>query len=116
MPKRKDDTTIRKQWDSKNMELAVQEVSDKRVGFLKRAKTLGLPKSTLLTEISSEPSTATSKSLGRKPVLSPELEEELVRYLLQMESLYYGVTRLNIRTKAYQLTTRNHIKQPFENG
>ena len=66
MPKRRYCLTLRKQWDRKNVELAIQEVCDKQMGFLKTAKTFA--------EKSSKPSAAKSNSLGRKPVFSSELE------------------------------------------
>lgn len=54
--------------------------------------------------------------LGRPTVLTKELEDELVRYLLIMEAKFHGLTRSDIRRMAYQLCSRNNIPHPFMNG
>lgn len=47
-------------------------------------------------------------SIGRKAVLSPELENELVQYALAMEGRFCGLRVRNIKRLAYQLAVRNH--------
>lgn len=56
--------------------------------------------------MSIETCAATSESLGRKPVYSAELEDDLISCLLEMELLYYSVTRLGNKRMAYQLVTQ----------
>ena len=56
----------------------MQEIRDKQMGILKAAKDFEVSKSTkfrLVADQSYERNVATSKSFGRKPVFSPELEE-----------------------------------------
>ena len=51
--------------------------------------------------------------LGRKPVLSSQLEDELVKYLVLMDEMFFGLTRDVIRRLACQLTHANGIETPF---
>ena len=58
MPKKRGHPTLRKQWDLQNMELAIYEVRDKQMEFLKAARTFGVPRSILFwlaAETSSKP-------------------------------------------------------------
>ena len=54
--------------------------------------------------------------LGRKPVISPEMEAQLVDYLLEMENRFYDLTRNDVKNMAYQLVIRNKLKHPFEHS
>ncbi|KAK9872750.1 hypothetical protein WA026_019532 [Henosepilachna vigintioctopunctata] len=54
-----------------------------------------------------------SGKMERKPVLPPELEEEMVSYYLQMEINYYSVTASDLKRISFQLAIRNNIPNPF---
>ena len=45
--------------------------------------------------------------------LSPEMEAELVKYVLEMESKFFGLTPQDLRSLAYQLAERNNLKHRF---
>jgi hypothetical protein len=52
------------------------------------------------------------KFLGSKcPVFSPEQQEELVNYILKMESMFYGMTIKDVRHLAFQLAEKKVIHQ-----
>ncbi|XP_018564328.1 uncharacterized protein LOC108905788 [Anoplophora glabripennis] len=53
--------------------------------------------------------------LGRGTVLNSELEETLVRYVLEMEAKFFGLTRKDIKRMPFTLAERNGIKHPFGN-
>ncbi|KAI5696546.1 hypothetical protein M8J76_008062 [Diaphorina citri] len=53
------------------------------------------------------------KPLGRKPCLPTELEQDLVKYLLEMESIYHGLTRQDVRVMAFSLAKHNNISHTF---
>lgn len=59
------------------------------------------------------PEEVVRKKLGRKPVLPPYLEDQLVEYLWLMERKYYGLTRKDVKVIAFQLTERNNLKYKF---
>lgn len=59
------------------------------------------------------PEEAVNLKMGRKPIMSKELEQELVNYLVIMESKFYGLTRADVRRLAFQLCERNGVQHPF---
>lgn len=46
-------------------------------------------------------------------MLGPELEETLVKYILEMKAKFYGLTRIDIKRKTYTLLVQNGIKHTF---
>ncbi|CAH1991983.1 unnamed protein product [Acanthoscelides obtectus] len=105
----------RKLWEKGSMEEAVAAVRDGRMGYLKAAKQFNVPRSTLfrLCKQHGEPVTVCDTRLGRKPVLSIELENELADYLLDMDNRFFGLTRTDVRRMAYQLAVANGIEHRF---
>ncbi|CAH1964872.1 unnamed protein product [Acanthoscelides obtectus] len=90
----------RKTWDVDHMKRAVRAVREKKMGALKAAKTFGVSRTTVqrlakMDHLSVEE--AVQIKLGRGTVLTPELEEPLVRYILVMESKFYGFTRKDVK-------------------
>ncbi|XP_072379870.1 uncharacterized protein [Diabrotica undecimpunctata] len=59
------------------------------------------------------PIEAAQIKLGRKAVLGNDLEDMLVRYILEMEAKFHGLTRKDLRRMASVLASRNNIKHPF---
>lgn len=109
-------TPRRKIWNKQAMINAIIAVREKTMGLKKAVKVFSVPKTTLQrfvhqTEYSAEE--IVEKKLGRKPVLPTNLEEQLVQYLLLMESKYYGLTRRDVKVMAFQLAVRNNVKHPF---
>lgn len=94
---------------------AIKAVRNKDVGLKKASKMFLVPRPTLqrLLRVDKPPEEAALTKLGRKPIMSEELETELVEYLLIMESKFYGLTRQDVRRVAYQLCERNGINHPF---
>lgn len=52
-------------------------------------------------------------SLGRKPVLTKEIEDLLVKYCLDMDARFYGLRRKDITRMAFELALKNGLKHPF---
>lgn len=117
MPKKRiRDGKKRKKWNSQQMECAIKAVREKKMGYLKAAKEFAVPRATLYRLVNSEEQDvkkAASTTLGRKPVFSKELEQELVSYLVEMEALFFGLTIKDVCILAYQLAARNKISNPF---
>lgn len=106
----------RKTWDRVKMKEAVTAVKNKEMGLLKASKIFDVPRSTLKDYVKKpveDIQELIEVPLGRKPILSKELEDELVDYCLQMESSYYGLTSRDLRRMAFQLAMRNNIPHPF---
>ena len=108
----------RKSWDAKAMELAVNAVKSKEMGYLKASIIYKVPRSTLVDYVKSNKAIdiLTTTKLGRKPALSDELENMLVTYCLDMEKRFYGLTASDIRRLAFQLAIRNGLRHPFSVG
>ncbi|CAH1992695.1 unnamed protein product [Acanthoscelides obtectus] len=108
----------RKQWQSDeqsdDMRKAIEDVRSNRLGYL-FAKRYNVPRAILhrLCNKEGSPDTVSSTTLGRKTALPPELETELVKYLLIMDQMYYGLTRKDLRSMAFQLARRNSLPHPF---
>lgn len=107
----------RQVWEKSKMIEAVSSIREKKMGLKKAAKRFQVPKTTLRrlvlqTDVSLEE--VVKKKLGRKPTLPECIEKELVDYLLFMEAKFYGFTQMDVRKMAYQLATRNGIKNPFQ--
>lgn len=84
---------------------------------LKAAKLFNVPRTTLETLSKDNlltPEQAASKKLGRHTVLGDALEKMLVKYLLFMETTYFGLTIADLRRLAYQLATKNNLTHPFK--
>lgn len=108
----------RKTWDRVKMKEAVITVQNKEMGLLKASKAFQVPRSTLKDYVK-KPAEELQKlldvPLGRKPILPPQLEYELVEYCLLMDKSYYGLTARCVKQMAFQLAIRNNIRHPFSN-
>ncbi|KAI4460383.1 hypothetical protein MML48_5g00014519 [Holotrichia oblita] len=111
-------TNSRQCWDRDDMISAIKAVSEKKMGFLKASKQFSVPRSTLqrLVHLGLPAEEAVSRKLGRKSIMSTEMEDELVHYLLLMEQKFYGLTRNDVRRLAYELCERNGVDHPFTGG
>lgn len=106
----------RKTWDKKAMTEAIKLVRSETIGLKKAVKMFKVPKTTLQRLVHDKtytPEEVVEKKLGRKPVLPINIENDLVKYLLLMESKYYGLTRRDVKRMAYELAVRNGISHPF---
>ena len=72
----------RQMWSTPSLEAACRAVQNKEMGTLKASKTFGVPRSTIRDYIKKsakaehgEETAVVRKKLGRKPVLTPDLEK-----------------------------------------
>lgn len=111
MPKR---GTKSREWNKENMGAVIRAVQNKSMGLRAAAKRHGVPVGTLHRYMKAEnPSSKMLVKMGRKPTLGDEIENELVKYCLHMESIYFGLTRSDIRAMAYQLAVKNNLVNKF---
>lgn len=98
------------------MKEAVIAVKNKEMVLLKSSKAFQVPRSTLKDYIK-KPEDELQKlldvPLGRRPILSPDIEDQLVAYCLKMDKPYYGLTTKDVKRMAFQLAIRNNIRHPF---
>uniref|UniRef100_A0A1B6ME32 HTH CENPB-type domain-containing protein n=1 Tax=Graphocephala atropunctata TaxID=36148 RepID=A0A1B6ME32_9HEMI len=107
----------RKSWNRENMKEAVYSVKNKEMGILKASKRFGVPKTTLSSYVKKPVEELhkwlESSCLGRKPVLSDKIEDELVEYCLTMEKSHHGLSAKDVKRMAFQLALRSNIHHPF---
>ncbi|KAB0804261.1 hypothetical protein PPYR_01231 [Photinus pyralis] len=110
----------RQSWDENSMHLAVEEVLEGRMGYLKASKEYGVPRSTIEARVKKvkrgvlNREDSSKKGLGRhKPVFTLAQEEELVEHILSMEARLFGLTLDQLRSLAFELAHRNGISHRF---
>lgn len=106
----------RQTWNQEAMKNAIIAVREKNMGYLKAAKSINVPKTTLirLSKKNHLPlDRLTAIKLGRKAILPENLENDLVIYVLAMENSGFGLSRRDIKSIAYQLAIRNNLKNSF---
>lgn len=103
-------STKYKNWSAESMQIAVDAVRKKEMGYLKASRIFNVPKSTLEDYVKHCGSPAPP---GRKPVFPNELEKVLVDYCLEMDRRFFGLSVTDIRRLAFQLALQNGISHTF---
>ena len=85
------------------------------MGLREAGRHYGIPVTTLKRRLEGGNKIAvdTKKQNGRPPVLPSSLEDELAQHILQMEQMFFGFTRKDVRKLAFQLAERNSIPHDF---
>ncbi|CAG9562808.1 unnamed protein product [Danaus chrysippus] len=97
-------------WSVENMKHAIDAVLSKSAGYRKAAQMHGVPQTTLerhVAKIRKGEVSLNSTPGNFKPVFSKQEEEELVRYVKDMEKRLFGLTTVVLRKLAYQLAEKN---------
>jgi hypothetical protein len=102
--------TERASWSEAALKSAMSAVTDafdgEKLSIRAAAEKFDIPYPTLRKHIIKNSMT---KSLGRfRRTFSDSQEEDLVKYLHKMESFFYGLTKTDLKSIAYQLAERNH--------
>jgi hypothetical protein len=110
--------TNRQEWSIDSMNTAIQAVLNKEMGYYKASKQFNVPQTTLERHVRKkveDPNYEINKKGGSKfqCVFSKEQEEELVDYLLGMESRLFGLNMKDLRSLAFQLANRNNLSHQF---
>lgn len=122
MPKKhKEPVKKRHKWDVRQMEAAVSAVKSGEMGYLKASKIFKVPQTTLeryVKKVRTDADKGIEQSisevkLGRPSYLPPELETQLLKYCVTMESKFFGVSRRDICRYAFDLAKLNSIRTTF---
>lgn len=109
--------TDRQSWSIEKMQRAVEAVVSGKMGYHRASISFAVPQTTLERHVKRQRDNAgysISKVLGSKrPVFTPQQEEELVGYLKEMEARLFGLTITECRKLAFQLAEQNGIQHPF---
>lgn len=107
------------QWNPEEMRRALSDFREKKAGLNEVCKKYLIPKKTFLRHLRGEVKrpliTTNPRSYnGRNTVLPPEVEDELVKYILLMEELLFGLTIDDVRKLAFDILEANgHIANRF---
>src|SRR6218665_1974304 len=94
------------------MASAIDEVRSGRLGYRSASKKYGVPRSTLERRVKNKNKIVkeVTKSLGSKQrIFSDAMEADLMRYILRMEELYFGLKLMDLRHMAYQIAEQNGL-------
>ena len=93
------------------MDRALDAIRNGDAGLNSVARTHGVPKATLKRHLDggNKYANGSTKLSGRPQTLPPELETTLVKYILDMESMLIGLSRMDLMELAYQLAEVNGI-------
>lgn len=108
--------TNRQAWSEEQMSAAIALIESGQCGYMKAAKDCGVPKSTLERRVKGKNKIkkGSLKGLGSRLItFPPELEQELVTYVKNMESMLFGLTATSVRQLAFELAEKNNLPHFF---
>ena len=106
---------FRGRWTVDELSQAMSAYRNGDMGLNASAKAYGVPKATLKRHLygSNKHANREIKKLGRQQVLPLHVEEELVKHLVAMENMFFGVTRKELMKLAYEVAEKNDIPHGF---
>lgn len=105
MEKRKYNT-----WTPGDMEKALDMYNKGKLGFNATCRTYGIPKPTFRRHLKK---LNVNNRIGRPNDLTTEMEEELVRHVLELESNFFGLRIQDLRRLAFQLAEKYKLPHRF---
>ncbi|XP_063634481.1 jerky protein homolog-like [Cydia splendana] len=94
---------------------AIEKIERKELTLFGAAKTYNIPLSTLHNKLYKKTGNK-SKTLGRAPILSYEIEEQLANGLKTLEKWGFGLSRNEVITLVSKYIRLNNISTPFKDG
>jgi hypothetical protein len=101
-------------WDQDKTVRARGDVRIKQMRLKKAQKLFNVPKTSFRPYVNMKgkpPEEAVLTKLGRRPVFSRDMEQELIEYLLMTKEKYFGLTRQDVRMVAFPLVKNNNLKK-----
>jgi hypothetical protein len=104
-------------WREEDMERAIDSYSNGDMGLNAICRTYGVPKKTLKRRMEGKNIYATDskKHFGRPQDLPFELENQLVQHALDLEKMFFGLTREDLKKLAFDIAEVNSIPHRFNN-
>lgn len=89
------------------MQEAITNVKEKKMGWQLAAKTFNVPATTLRRRFQKDDSSMGDLG-GCRQVLPREIEEELVKHIMDMETRFFGLTTKDLRKLVYSVRVCQH--------
>ncbi|CAG4968026.1 unnamed protein product [Parnassius apollo] len=103
--------TKRGEWSTDAMKTAIDKVLSKEMGYKKAASAYTVPQTTLeryIKKMKKGGEVTIGLPLGpKKTIFTPKEEDEIEAYLKYMEERLFGLTTIELRRLAYQLSVKN---------
>lgn len=106
----------RQKWGERDMELAIQAVSNGEMGWLAASKRFSVPQATLRRRAQNKNKRVkgTQKGLGRYDMtFTQEQETEMVEYIKMLEVRMFGLTTTDLRRIAFEYAEANNVEHRF---
>ena len=103
------------QWSTDDLAMAMTAHRNGDMGLNECARPFKVPKAKLKRHLDGTNKYAKEdmKRLGRNQVLPPEVEEELLQHVIAMENMFFGVTKKELMTLAFQIAEIKGISHTF---
>lgn len=102
---------MRCKWTDHDLKRAIEKVTHENIPLSRASKICGIPRRTLRDYIAKN--LFHKRSMGRKPVLNAQQEEELVQSIYRLCSLGYKLSANEICSAVYKYCEVHGIKTPF---
>ena len=99
-------------YSTADIEMALEDVSKKKMSLREVAKKYGVPKSTLSDKLHGK--SPVSTKLGRPPIIPEQVEDDMARRVILSAEQGFGLSRSAVRHKVGQLAAKMHLKTPWE--
>ncbi|XP_018573656.1 uncharacterized protein LOC108912761 [Anoplophora glabripennis] len=102
-------------WSENELQLAVDAFRRGGIGLNECAKVYHIPKATLKRHIENKNKIANAgtKKFGKGTILPKDVEEELVKHIIKLEEMMFGLTITDIRKLAFEIAAKNNIAHKF---
>lgn len=95
--------STRQSWSEQDMQQAIDAVTEKRMGWLLASKTYNVPFTTLRRRVGGLQGSSKGYLGGHKVTFSKTLEAELVNHIKNLETMFFGLSTLDVRKLAFQI-------------
>lgn len=103
------------QWSEQDMQAAIRVFRSGKIGYNEVCRQYRIPKPTFRRHLKSYNSHANEgkKIIGRSCIFSEEIEADLEKHILKLESIFFGITITDIRKAAFAFAERKRLKHNF---
>ncbi|KAK9693636.1 CENP-B N-terminal DNA-binding domain [Popillia japonica] len=116
MPRQYKRTSLQQSWDTGAMQSAIKAVIEDNVPLQTASIIYNVPRNTLKRRVLGKSIFATGgkKILGSiRPVFDEKQEQEIVEHIKEMETRFYGLSKKDVRSLAFNLAEKNDLKHKF---
>lgn len=105
-------------WAENGMQAAIAACRNHTLGLNAAARAYNVPKATLKRRLDGKNKYAVGslKKFGRSQDLPPEIENQLVEHILELERKLFGINRKDLMKLAFDIAEANDIPHRFKNG